>query len=59
MPGDSLVIATKVKEYIRSKDLNCASEVPDALSEKVRELLDAAIQRATENGRKTVKPYDL
>ena len=40
---------------------NCAvsSDFYGALDEKVRELIAAAEARATENGRKTLKPHDL
>jgi len=59
MSNEVLVVASKVKDYIKAKEMMSSGEIPEALSDKVRELLDAAIARANENGRKTVKPCDL
>ncbi|MBI4567031.1 MAG: hypothetical protein HY719_01390 [Planctomycetes bacterium] len=57
--GDVLVVGTKVKEYVRSKNVNCSGELVGALSDAVRCLIDKAVSRAGENGRKTVQPRDL
>jgi len=59
MSQEVLVVASKVKDYIKSKEMMSSGDVPEALSDKVRQLIDAAIARANENGRKTVKPCDL
>jgi len=56
---DSLVVASKVKAYIKSKEMMTASDSIDALSEKVYRLLDEAIERTKSNRRSTVKPQDL
>jgi histone H3/H4 len=54
-----LVVASKVKEYIKSLDKQSSADVIPALSEKIYALLDEAVARATENKRTTVRPYDL
>jgi len=55
-----LVIASKVKEYIKSKgELNVAGDLPEVLSERVAGLLDLAVKRCQDNGRKTVKGSDV
>lgn len=55
-----LVIASKVKDYIKSKgELNVASDVAEALSVRVANLLDRAVERCQNNGRKTVKGIDV
>lgn len=54
-----LIVASKVKAYIKSKDLNTASESIEAISERVYELIDAAASRTAGNGRKTLKAQDL
>ena len=54
-----LVVASKIKEYIKSKNLQSSSEVVPALSEKIYELLDSAATRTQNNGRATVRPHDL
>ncbi len=56
---DDLVVKSKVREYAKTKDIRLSGEVFDALTKKVAADLDAAIKRAKENGRKTVKSYDL
>ena len=59
MAEDILVVASKVKDYIKSKGCQTAGDSIEALSKKVACKLDKAIARAKENGRVTVKPYDL
>jgi hypothetical protein len=56
---DALVVASKVKAYIKSKGNMTASETLGALNEKVYCLLDKAVCRTTANRRSTVKPQDL
>ena len=57
--ADALVVKSKVGDYIKGKGMMCASDTSEALSRQVSTVLDAAIKRCKENGRKTVKPYDL
>ena len=55
-----LVIASKVKSYIKSKgDLKTSASVVDALSDKVREICDRAIENAQKDKRKTLKDRDI
>lgn len=55
-----LVIASKVKAYIKkSGDLKCSAAVIEVLSEKVRALCDAAIEKAKADKRKTLLEKDL
>jgi histone H3/H4 len=56
---DTFVVASKVKSYVRSKELMASSELADALSRRVQGLLDDAIARCNGNGRRTVRPVDL
>ena len=57
--ADSLVVTSKVKEYIKSKGCQTSADAVDALDKKVKALLDEAVQRVKSNSRATVKPYDL
>lgn len=58
--GEILVVVSKVKKYIKEKSgMNTAGNVADVLSQKVRELCDAAIEAAGSDGRKTVKDRDF
>jgi histone H3/H4 len=55
-----LVVASKIKNYIRSKsDMNTSSGVLDVLSDRIREMCDKAIENALRDGRKTVKDRDI
>jgi hypothetical protein len=56
---EPLVVASKVKAYIKSKKMMTSSDALEALSEKVYCMLDAAIARTKANKRSTVKPQDL
>ncbi len=54
-----LVVASKVKTYIKSKQVQTSSDAITALSDKVCVILDDAVARAKANRRSTVKPQDL
>ncbi len=55
--ADMIISKTRTKELV--KQCNVSGEFYDALDQKVRELIAAAEKRALDNGRKTVRPYDL
>ncbi len=54
-----LVVASKVKAYIKSKKMMTSSEAIVALSDKVYAMLDDAVARTKANRRSTVKAQDL
>ena len=54
-----LVVASKVKAYIKNKNMMTSSDAIAALSDKVCAILDEAAARAKANRRSTVKPQDL
>jgi hypothetical protein len=56
---ESLVVASKVKAYVRSKKMMTSSDALGAISDKVYYMLDTAIERTKANRRSTVKPQDL
>ena len=56
---DMLIVGTKVKTYIKSKDVMSSADVLDALNDAVYELVDRAVKRAQQNGRKTVQGRDV
>jgi hypothetical protein len=53
------VVASRVKAYIKSKNMMTSSDAVAALSDKVCAILDRAVARAKANRRRTVKPWDL
>ncbi|MGL1890262.1 MAG: NFYB/HAP3 family transcription factor subunit [Spirochaetaceae bacterium] len=58
--NEALVVASKVKNYIKEKgDLKCSAKVIDALSDKIRDILDKAIEDAKSDKRKTVQERDI
>ncbi|MBZ0253568.1 MAG: hypothetical protein K8I02_09540 [Candidatus Methylomirabilis sp.] len=59
-PRETLVVASKVKAYIRARSgFNTSDKVLDVLSDKVRAIVDEAIGRAQADGRKTVLDRDF
>jgi len=56
---ESLIVASKVKAYIKSKRMMTSSDALGAISDKVYGMLDAAIARTQANRRSTVKAHDL
>ncbi len=56
---EMLVVGTKVKNYIKSKGVMSSADVLDALNDAVYCLLEKAVERAKENGRKTVQGRDV
>ena len=59
MGQEPLVVASKIKAYIKAKGLMTASDSLGAINMKVCALLDEAAVRTTSNRRSTVKPQDL
>ena len=60
VPREVLIVASKLKDYIRLRsEMNTSASVMDVLSDQVRELCDRAIDRAREEGRKTVLDRDF
>lgn len=57
MAKTDLIVKSKIKEAV--SELNIASEVAEALNEKVYKLLQDASQRAKANGRRTLQARDL
>ena len=57
---ETLVVISKLKNYIRQKsEMNTSSGVIDVISDKIRQMCDAAIARAQGDGRKTVMDRDF
>ncbi|OGQ26179.1 MAG: hypothetical protein A3F89_07155 [Deltaproteobacteria bacterium RIFCSPLOWO2_12_FULL_50_11] len=59
--SELLVVASKVKQYVREKSdgMNTSATFLEALTESVKKVCDQAIERARQDGRKTVKDRDL
>lgn len=53
------MVGSKVKDVIRSAGYRSDGELIQAISDKVHEMLEAAVKRAESNKRGTVRPYDL
>ncbi len=56
---ENLVVASKLRDAIRSKDIRMAGDLVDALNDEVHALVDKAVARAKGNNRGTVRPSDL
>ncbi len=59
-PRDVLVVASKLKVYVRATSgMNTSDDVMEALSIRLRNLCDDAVERARADGRKTVMARDF
>jgi histone H3/H4 len=56
---ESLIVASKVKAYIKSKNAMTSSDALETISDAVYAMLDAAVARTKANKRSTVKPQDI
>lgn len=60
LPRDILIVASKLKKYIKARSgMNTSDAVMGVLSDHVRKLCDQAIRTAGENERKTVLDRDF
>jgi histone H3/H4 len=59
MAKETLVVVSKVKDYVKGKGCQTSETAVEALSDAVRELLDKAVARSKDNGRQTVKDRDI
>ena len=60
VPEEVLVVVSKLKAYIRAKSgMNCSDGVVEVLSDRLRDLCDAAIEQARAAGRRTVMDRDF
>ena len=58
--SDSLIVTSKVKKLIKEKgDCNTSSETIAILTQAVERLCQKGIERAKEDGRKTVMDRDI
>jgi len=59
MDGEVLVVASKVRGYLKGKGVKMSGDLIAALNTKVMAHLDDAANRAKANKRATVKPQDV
>ena len=59
MAKEILVVGSKVKAVVSAASMRSDGALIEAVSAKVDEMLEAAVQRAKTNGRSTVRPHDL
>jgi histone H3/H4 len=56
---EMLLVGSKVKAAIKDADCNTAGDALDGLNNWVHWLIEQATQRASSNGRKTVRAHDF
>ena len=56
---EALFVASKVKENIKSFDLNVAGDALEGLNAIIYRSIEEAAHRAAANGRKTVRAHDF
>ena len=58
-PTEMLLVASKVKQMIKTAGCNTAGDALDGLNGLVAWYIDQATKRASANGRKTVRAHDF
>jgi len=58
-PKEVLTVGSKIKNVIKEAGLRSDGELVEAVSDKVHEMLAAAVVRCQANKRGTVRPCDL
>lgn len=56
---EMLLVSTKVRNYIKSKNFMTSADSLETLNEKVYKLIDEALARTEANKRSTLKSADL
>lgn len=56
---EMLVVASKVKAFVKSKGMMTSSDALPALNERIYCMLSCALERTAANRRSTLKPQDL
>lgn len=56
---ETVIVQSKMKDYLRGKGFNVSSDVIEGLNAVVHQLMDAAVSRTKANGRKTVRASDF
>jgi len=59
LPQDILTVTSKVKVYLQAKGYRCGGDMAEAISDRIRVLLDLSIPSAESAGRQTVRACDV
>ena len=59
MADEMMVVASKVRNYLKSKGVKMSGELVNSLNKKLMWVLDEAITRTKANKRSTVKSQDV
>lgn len=54
-----LVVQSKIRDMIKNEGCATSQEAVEALSREIERMVKRSIERAKENGRKTVKGQDI
>ncbi len=57
--NEVVVVASKVKDVVKAAGCQSSGDLVEGISDRVHEMVKAAVARAKANGRATVRPYDL
>jgi histone H3/H4 len=60
MADEVLVVVSKLKKYIKEEaEMNTSNNVPEVLSQRVKQMCRQAIDNAKADGRKTIMDRDF
>jgi histone H3/H4 len=55
----AMIVKNAVRELAKTKDIRVSADTFDALDKWAENMLNSAMKRASENGRKTIKACDI
>jgi histone H3/H4 len=59
MAKETYIVKSKVADFIRGKKMMMSADAYEALNGEVEGMMKRAIERCSQGGRKTVKPFDF
>ena len=57
--GVRIITASKIKEYFKEMGIRTSGDMNDYVASEVYKIMKKSVVRALQNGRKTVRPWDL
>jgi histone H3/H4 len=57
--AEGYVVKSKVKEFAKNSGMRFAGDAFESLDELVKNALEKAAERAKQNGRKTIRGFDI
>ena len=60
--ADTIIVESRIKDWVKKcggEDFRTSSEFVDAVNDDLKDIVERAVKRAKDNGRKTVQAHDI